>query len=361
VRRAAALAHGSASHAGLGLGNPIRVLWYPHTRKTSVASYRLRCAGVQAVLAARGISSSVAARPGDCDQDVEIAIFLKAYDEAAHACARRLASKGVKIVLDLCDNHLVCDRAHPHLQRRRELLLRMIDVADLVTCSTPPLASFIPQAPTAVVDDALEPLKDPWWAFGTLPRMSPEERIRSLADGFRLIWFGHAGEDFPPYGLCDVEKIGSCLARVHSTIPLSLTVVSNSYTRFKRLVRPQPFPVRYQAWRRWKMPCLLRTHHACIIPVTANDFTVCKTANRPATALRCGTPVVAEPIPSYQELATVLELGGIETGLHRVVEDYGAALAKAQRGRAFVDGRFASAIIGSQWISAFSRVLGVSR
>lgn len=324
----------------------------------AVASYRLRCQNVQAVLRARGVMTSIVSRTTYGDRDCSVAVFVKAYGEAERAHARRLVSKGVKVILDLCDNHFVYSHAHPHLLARRDLLLRMIANVDLVTCSTPSLASLVPQKPTAVVDDTLEAVDDPWWALGCLRRKSRGIRFQSPAQELRLIWFGSAGENFPAYGLCDVNKVGACLARIHAASRLSLTVVSNSFVRFREVVRPQPFPIRYVAWRRWRLPFLLRTHHVCILPVTANDFTICKTANRAATALRCDIPVVAEPIPSYQELGEFLELGEIHAGVRTVADNYQNAVAKAARGHAFVDNRFSASVVGSQWISAFRKAIG---
>jgi hypothetical protein len=312
------------------------------------------------LLSERAISARVVPLQQVSDADIDVAIFSKTYDEAELNAAVRLSHRGVKVILDLCDNHLVSHPTLPHLTQRRERLLKMIGVVDLVTCSTPTLAAVIPIANVEVVEDLLEKVTTPFWGGGLTTLLSYSFWNRPATDSLRLIWFGHSGADFPPFGLCDVGKALPVLARLNRAVPLTLTVVSNSREQFNRFVPRQPFPTEYVSWRSWMMPHLLRRHHACIIPVTDNEFTRCKSANRPAFALRCGIPVVAEPIPSYRELADFIELGDLELGLRHIIKDIPLAFSKVEKGRVYLDRRFSASCVAGQWETAIFRALSTS-
>jgi glycosyltransferase involved in cell wall biosynthesis len=347
------------SRAGTNSSNSrrIQVGWVVNRPNGSVASYRLRCCGVLPLLSERGVSAKLVPLRRVDETGIDVAIFSKKYGNVERDAATSLSRRGVKVILDLCDNHLLSHPEFPQLIQRRELLLRMIDAVDLVTCSTPTLAAFIPHPNVEVVDDLLEEIRTPFWGSYFTSVLSYSIWPRPAKNVFKLIWFGRSGKLFPPFGLCDVERMLPVLDRLHREIPLSLTVVSDSREKFNRFVHQQAFLVEYFSWRSWMMPHLLRRHHVCLIPINENDFTRCKTANRAAFALRCGVPVVAEPIPSYAELAEYIEVGDLEQGIRRVIEDVPSALVKVEKGREFIERRYASACIVAQWEAAILRAI----
>lgn len=333
--------------------------WVPQFRRSSVASYRLRCARLLPLFRAQGCRVRIV-KVGQAAQSLaRVVIFQKAYGAAERSAAQALARRGVKTILDLCDQHLWAHPDYPETHERREALLRMLETVDVVTCATPTLAAAIPHPRLQVVDDLLEEgaltLGGGWLSHWLTAPLPPREQARRRST--RLIWFGHAGADFPPFGISDLAHALPQLARVHNETPLSLTVVSNSRARFEKYVATAPFPTKYITWRSWIMRPLLRQHDVCLLPITDNPFTRCKTANRPALSIGCGLPVVAEPIPSYRELADFLYLGDIESGVREAIAEPVAARERTERGAAYLQQRFASERIVGQWQMAVSAAL----
>src|SRR5262245_8063285 len=133
------------------------VRWVPVTASDAVASARLRAYRPAAALADAGWDSSVTRSQWLGRADV--VVFQKAYTDRHLRAAKRLHLRGSMVVLDLCDNHFWAANEVPALAARAERLRRMIDVADLVTVSTPELAMLVDHPEVHVVDDALEPVQ----------------------------------------------------------------------------------------------------------------------------------------------------------------------------------------------------------
>jgi hypothetical protein len=332
------------------------IAWVPGIRSRKIAGFRLRCALVIPHLLSQGCRCQVVSHAKQLRSRPELVIFQKAYRPEHQAMARKLSASGIRTVLDLCDNHLVTHPDYPEMTVRRDQLLQMLSLTDAVTCSTAALAETIPHPRVLVVDDMLDYASTSWVA-GTAERiMNFALPHRPDPSPVRFLWHGHAGSDFPPAGLSDLPRVLTPLSRLNRERPVQLTVVSNSRERFRKYAGTPDFPVVYRSWKAWKMPWLLRTHDACLIPVTDNEFTRCKTVNRPASALLSGLPVISEFVPSYAELRDYIALGEMEHGLRRFLDDPAGMKARTMQGRDFVRHRYAPDRIAGQWLSAFERI-----
>jgi hypothetical protein len=275
-------------------------------------------------------------------------IFQKAYSEEDLDIASHLRGLGTRTVFDLCDNHFYNPTGRDDYRARADRLQRMIDRVDAVTVATPELAKLV-NRPSTIIDDALDAVEPAGWSI--LRKILPRGR-RPL----RLVWFGNAGQDDPPFGLIDLARIRPQLELLHECRPIELTVISNSRASFNRYLDSVRFPVGYHEWNNARYQRILRRQDLCIIPVSPNPFTLCKTVNRLALALLLGLPVVADPIPSYEELRPFAFMENWQGGLHQYVRDIARQRAHIRAGSAFLRAKYTAERVVKQWTSVLDRV-----
>lgn len=288
-----------------------RIGWYVASADASTASIRLRCLVPMAELHRRGRQVELwhrNARGQGCDA----LIFSKVYDDRAYEVAREVKSRGTRVLLDLCDNHWFGEDDHPAVQARAQRLERMLGSVDLVTASTATLAGQIrarfgiSEGRIAVVPDpVIEPELPPLSFRGRMELMLLRHHLRLHRSAYHLIWFGNHGAGHVQSGMGDLDRVRSV---IESDGLLTLTIVSNSAKKFRKLFRDWRVPTRYVPWRLDTVDRVLAMHDCAVIPITSNPFTEAKTMNRPATALMAGLDVFADRIPSYDELAPFITL-----------------------------------------------------
>jgi hypothetical protein len=308
------------------------VRWVPTAPSTAIASARLRAYRPAAALAAAGWDSAVIRRPWGVRAD--IVVFQKAYTDRHVRWATKLRRRGTLVVLDLCDNHFYNPTGAPALASRAERLRRMIDLADIVTVSTPALATLVDHPSVHVVDDALEPAQP-------LPRPA--------GAGSRLIWFGNAGSEHEGYGMHDLGSIVPALEALAARVPFELVVLSNSPDAYERYVSPARLAARYESWTLDGRERALASSDVALLPATINDFTRCKTSNRVVMALQSGLAVVAARIPSYEEFAPCIRFDDWEANLDRYLADSHRRAADVRAGQQYVAERFPPDHLTRQW------------
>jgi hypothetical protein len=300
--------------------------WKATSTDPRVASARIRCLNPLRELKRRGYPVELFAPTHTSQYDA--VVYSKLYDQASYHEAVALKTGGVRVVLDLCDNHFYNPHGDPGLARAAEELRVMMDVADHLIASTQTLAGVmqtqlsVPR-PISVIGDAVEDeivelrgsVPGRWWDQLQLRRLT-----RWLAHGRRqgrspLVWFGLHGGSRTEHGMLDLARVRPVLEALHRDTPLSLTVISNSRRKYAQSIQPWALPTAYLAWSPETFQAALRLHDIAIIPVTPNDFTVCKSNNRLVTALNSGLAVVADAIPSYREFEHVCRLGDWGEGL----------------------------------------------
>lgn len=348
--------------------------WWPHTTSPQVASARLRCLRIHETLRRRGWPSRLF-QPGDALP--RILVLSKRYDPAAlefvRALRRRSASDRPLLVLDLCDNHFSY-RADGGvtLERRAVRLREMIGLVDHVVVGATPLgdvlAAEVPTAAWSVIPDLAEPPAMPTrservlhpideWRLHRLRRRL--EARAAIAHSHRLVWFGHHGSPGVDGGLRDLYRVRTALlARTTraDAAPVSLTVISDSATTFDEIARDWPTPIDYLPWARTTVSRALRLHSCALIPITPNDFTRSKTANRPLTALAHGLNVVADAIPSYLPLAGACVLDDWPDAFGGYLEDPARRATHLAVGREIAARDFSTERITDMWITLFERL-----
>lgn len=324
--------------------------WKPVTTDRRVASARLRCFLPMDCLNAAGWNCELFDERR-IDR-YELVIFQKVYDDASFLVAEKLKRLGAKTLLDLCDNHFYIHAEKPALRERAERLQRMVDMVDFMSVSTMELKKLFPERQVTVIDDAVE------WPRETA-RLKSYSRWKKLSSRrLRIVWYGHAGEDNPPFGLIDLPKILPALENLNSRLPLTLTVISNSEEAAKRYVQGVSFPFEYREWKERSFAYVFRSQDVCVIPVTLNPFTVCKTSNRLVLSLLHHVPVVADRVPSYEEFRSFVLFDQWERSIYTYATDKELRNRHIRDGVEYIRKNYGPERVLRQWSSLFNAVLG---
>jgi hypothetical protein len=334
-----------------------------------VASARIRCMNPLGELQRRGFPVELF-RP-DHASSYQVVVYSKLYDEASYKEAQQLRAQGVRVVVDLCDNHFYNPGGVPELTRAGLELRRMLRLADHLIASTPELAAVMAtevdgNPPVTVIGDAVEetiqgverPSLLRWVHRGRLRRLLTRlQRERAAGVEASLVWFGIHGGPHHEHGMADLQRIRPILEAIHRQHRLQLTVISNSRSKFASLIAPWSLPTHYLEWSPTTFLDALRAHDIALIPVTQNPFTTCKSNNRLATALSMGLAVVADAIPSYREFGETCRLDDWHQGLLEYVTDPDLRLRHAAGGRQYVLRKYSLSRIADDWERLFSAVL----
>ena len=366
---------------------PLRAAWYLPEVVERRAGLRYRCLYPMARLRQRGLDVGLLS-PGD-GQNFDTVVFDawglfpttagESQAESSLRLALDLKSHGVKIVLDNCDNQFAGAPSEAW-QRACQRLRNLALLADrVVTCSSSLADEMVNecqlQSRPRVIGDPIEteiryssdrPLKS---------LLSPGRKLswlRYLRHRYRLahdrstgatplVWFGSHGNGFAEGGMLDLKRIAPIMAEVHRKHPLSLTVISNNRPKFDAEFARQSFPTHYLEWDRINFLASLRLHAISVIPVTANRFTACKSANRVALSLYHGLNVAADTIPSYEEFSAVCALDNWEQGLANYLSNPVLRQTHQAEGAKLAAARYSAERVADRWAQVLFQGWGHGR
>ncbi len=287
----------------------------------------------------------------------EAILFSKSLQSATLTLAREAKAAGTRVIFDICDNIFEA-KDTPAKARKVERLRQILSLADIIIYATPALkeqiSSRVPRigALQLVIPDMLEELEK----LGG--RLSLKERFdltrlarfhRTHAGALHCVWFGK----------CQGSKSG--LVHVHAAVrelelfsrshKVTLTIIGDQRTRYWSAARKWDIPHFYLPWTLSSFSPAMKMHNVAIVPVEKNDYTVGKTINRPATALRAGLGVIADAIPAYEELRPFIVLDDWQQGLHRYCTTHPRDDAGCQAAREHIASLYGADAVGSQWLA----------
>jgi hypothetical protein len=290
--------------------------WIPPSKNMNSASLRIRVLEIMHALRSLGHVCSFYGGRGD----VDILVVCKKYDSATQGIMReyrRLRPDGI-IVFDLCDNHFYAEPtagvARENLDVRITQLRGALCQANAITTSSVYLAEVISKEcnidPRKVfaIEDCYESL-DGCRRFGVLDMLS-EIALRWLEyrlsiDGNRsrrFVWFGTHGVSYADGGMVELLKRQDEINEACGREGVSLTIVSNSYAKYRKISSALKMRTYYIPWSRRTIDRVLRLHTFMLLPIGASPFTWSKSSNRPVTAMLHNLLVVCDMIPAYQQL-----------------------------------------------------------
>ena len=260
----------------------------------------------------------------------DAAVFGKILEPALAPVALELAAalkeKGVKVIVDFCDDHF------DHVQLG-PVYRAMANSADAVVCSTDALAEAARAhivADVKVVGDPVEGV-----------RREPRAVRRAPA---RLLWFGH------PVNLDTLQHgVPQLIAR---SIPFELTLVTAPRAGAEAMGH------RFRAWSSEAVFDELDKCDAAIIPSNPYDpRKAVKSANRFTEALWAGRFVIAHPLPAYEPLAAFGWVGeDLGEGLEWLLGHPDEALARIRAGQEWASRNVSREAIGAAWKAAIGGV-----
>lgn len=295
--------------------------WYASSYDPNTASIRIRLLQPLAWLQQLNLPVEIY-RPENSAHYTSV-LFSKTYDDRALDLARSLRNEGKRVIFDICDNHFFGADQSQALTERAARLRQMLNLSSQIVTSTETLAdqlrSYIEDSSVQihVIPDALTAPSLRQKA-GLLQRFALQRLSRFVEQqrsALRLVWFGNRGVGHAQSGLVDLLRVRDVIEAHHNRRRVSLTVISNSYSLYKQVCHDWSVPTHYMPWALQTIDAALSQHDVAIIPIARNPFTVAKTNNRPATAMLAGLGVIADSIPSYEELRPYVVLDDWMHGL----------------------------------------------
>lgn len=270
------------------------------------------------------------------DAPCETLVISKSFHDANEELARAMRSRGVKVVVDFCDDHFSHPQFGPHFHR-------LAGLADTIVSSTDAMARSVHRHTGRDAVVITDPVEGP----RRMPKFSPQ------LPALKLVWFGH------PTNLSGLAARAGELRALSSHLPVRLAVVTTPSPEASALVAmlagTAPGRVRAELipWSlegTWKA---LGDADAGWIPVADAEQKVVKSPNRLLETLWAGRLVVADAIPSYLPFADLMPIGkGLERSMVEALdrrELVEASLRAAQRRIARDNSPYAC---GRQWAAA---------
>lgn len=338
-----------------------RIGWHADKLCPTIASIRLRLLQPMAFLCSRSVRiEPYDERVGPAGYDA--LIFSKSLSSDAIRIARAAKDAGTPIIYDLCDNIFEGKQGSVGL-RRAGILVQMLGLADHAIFSTPVLAEQVAAAVPGL-GAKCRVIPDPIETHASSPRLTAGDRLRlwrlerflnRRPNALHCVWFGKSqGNKAGMPHIHDAVREMERFARRH---PVTLTIISNKSGRYWKCSRGWRIPHHHVTWSLALFERALAMHRVAIIPVQRNGYTEGKTINRPATAIMNGLGVIADSIPSYEELRPFIALDDWQGGLERysrVPPDDDGSIEAA---RAHLLAQYSEERIGGMWLDLLRDVL----
>ncbi len=326
----------------------MRIAFYADGYSDKVAANRLRMLQPIALLRARGVDASVF-DPAAGLSAYQGVIISRAHDRAALAFAAAAQALGHVIAYDVCDNLFHGYRSW-HDRHRRPRFAAMLRGADFVTTPTATLARLLnaevpdARAKFVVIPDALEERA----ALAAPPSLAPLAAFLARhAGALHCVWFGSSTKNLA--GLPHLDAAIGQLARFGRHQPVTLTVIGDKPWQYWLAQRRWPIPSFHHGFATADFQAALALHRVAVIPVARNPYTVAKSINRPATAMRAGLGVVADTIESYEELRRFIRLDDWQAGLAYYAEVSPAECPRLAAGRDHLEANYGANAIAGHW------------
>lgn len=294
--------------------NTEELVFLTNKKDKNTASFRLRCSRVVEGLKFNGINAKIYSGSERPDK----VVFSKFYDSNALEFAKYFKRQyGSKLYLDLCDNHFYSQKTDDLFRMRIQDLIKMIEAVDIVVVSSEYLKKVVLdktaiKKPIYVIEDLVE--------FSSLELPFHLKKIVKyffyLAYAFflkfsfnktrlKIVWYGNHGSRYAEGGMEDIKFLKHTLESLNKNNKVLLTIISNSYWKYRAVIKEVNVPSFYLPYDYEYISFGLSRNDICVIPVTRNEFTLGKTANRLTTALAHSLQVYADAIPSYQSFKNI--------------------------------------------------------
>jgi SAM-dependent methyltransferase len=232
-------------------------------------------------------------------------VISKSFDEPNERLARAMKARGVRVVVDFCDDYF----SHPKYGAHFHALAA---IADTLVASTEAMAESVRRNTSREAVVITDPVEGP----RGVPKFEPR------FPAFRLAWFGH------PSNLNGLLAKAGELKALAAHVPVRLSVVTAPLPEVPALVaklaeghegRIRADLVPWSLEATWKT---LAETDATWIPVIDSERKAVKSPNRLLESAWAGRLAVADPVPAYLPFADLMPIGeGLERGMMKALED----------------------------------------
>ncbi len=272
----------------------VQIAFASSARSINQASFRLRCNRVIDELSHKGVDAHLYKN----GMIPKILIISKIYD---HSYLRKLTNlkkeHNTKLFLDLCDNHFLDSNKAQIIQR----LLLDLDGIIVTTNELKNVVNEQTNLPIYVIPDLLERfeyncnsiLQRIYYKlkFGIIQTMLKKNRK------YNLIWFGNAKNSFNNGGVNDLLLIKERLDALKDDF--CLLIVSNSFWAYFNIKKQLKIKTVYCPFDIYTMPAIFERCAVCVLPISIDEFSSCKSTNRIETLLYYKIAVWTDSVPSY--------------------------------------------------------------
>jgi hypothetical protein len=226
------------------------------------------------------------------DFPCDVLVVSKSLERANESRIAEMKARGVRIVVDICDNAFADPLYGEHFHA-------LAGLADVVTSGSEAMADAIRQQTSR---DSIV-ITDPVEGRRGLPRFAP--RLPAV----NILWFGN------PVSLEGVKERIDDLARFCEMIPVRLTLVTLPLIKLKRYVEemakinPSRLAVQLVPWSLQATRRALEECDLVWIPTGSGEAHRTKSPNRLVESLWAGRLAVADAIPSYEPFRTFAPVG----------------------------------------------------
>ena len=279
--------------------------------------------------------------PGGWPQEVKNApcdalVISKSFHAANEELAKAMKARGVKVVVDLCDDHFESAEFGAHLRN-------LVALADIVVASTEAMAESVRRNTGCDAIVITDPVEGP----RAFPKFAP--RLPWL----RVAWFGH------PSNLRGIAAKSAELEALAQHVPVHLSIVTAQWPEPPAFIaalqaaNPAKLRIVHVPWSvesTWKT---LAESDLVWIPAEESARTAVKSPNRLLESLWAGRMVVADPVPSYMPFADLVPIGkGLVAGALEVLEDPAATEARVREAQRRIARLHSPFECGRRWAEA---------
>jgi len=272
----------------------------------------------------------------------DLVIFLKNYNDTAYQLAQRLRQKGTLVVFDININIFESGSKAVSEQQLADGK-RFANFCDAIITNSPYTQSVLQQK---FIDKSVflinEVISEPYFKV----------KKRST-DVFTLIWVGYAHKAEALLLIKDV------LAQLQEKIPLKLMVIAEK----KPNLSSMSIPIEFRAYGHNRILNDLSDADVFVAPRDLTEpYNLGHSFTKVGIAMAAGIPVVASPIPSYQDSPALCPLSDEEWGkaLARLHSDIKFRSTLISEGKAYCMCYYGIASVKPRYVDLFKNLLNQS-
>jgi len=268
------------------------------------------------------------------DAPCDVLVVSKSMHAANEDLARAMKSRGVKVVVDFCDDHFAHPQVGPHLRA-------LAGLADVIVASTGAMAESVKRnvgRESIVITDPVEgPRGDPAFA----PRLP----------ALRVAWFGH------PTNLGGLQARSADLRALAGRVPVRLAIVTTPAPEVQALAAELAGGASVEAGVvPWSVEATWKALADCDlawIPVAGSEAKAVKSPNRLLEALWAGRHAIADDMPAYRPFADLVPVGApLEESVMRALADPAGTTARIREAQRRIARSHSAFECGRQWAAA---------